>query len=114
LEGVGFEELLLRQQKAGMNGVNPWPGIAGTLCGDKRIAALVHSGHCGRSGKETGTESTGTGTIGVFQTFSAGSCGEVGAMGTSDKRFPQRVRARCSPSLNNVSPSRRVTFFFVQ
>jgi len=51
---------------------------------------------------------------GWFKTFASGSEGEVGSAGISEMRFPQRVRARCLPSLRSVSPLCSVTFFFVQ
>ncbi len=44
------------------------------------------------------------GASGAAKTSFAGCSGETGAAGISDKRFPQRVRASCSPSEISVSP----------
>jgi len=43
-----------------------------------------------------------------------GSLFNTGATGPSEIRFPQRVLAMCSPSVNTVSPAGRFSRFFVQ
>src|SRR5208283_2551183 len=68
----------------------------------------------GSGGGEPVVEGEMRGGSGWFNTFSAGSEGEVGSVGSSEMRFPQRVRARCLPSLRSVSPLCSVTFLFVQ
>jgi len=68
----------------------------------------------GGIGSDLVVKSGQLGATGGFIVSSAGSAGEVGATGTSEMRLPQRVRARCTPSVRRVSPACIVTLFFVQ
>ena len=45
---------------------------------------------------------------------SVGSSADTGVSGDSDSRFPHRVRASCSPSVINASPSAILNGRFVQ
>jgi len=100
------------QQKMGKKGGRPGPFSPGTPGKDNE--GTDPSDQIGSGRGELVVDAGTRGGNGWFKTICAGSEGEVGSAGTSEMRFPQRVRAKCWPSLRIISPLCKVTFFFVQ
>ncbi len=101
--------------KMGKFGVLPAPGTP--LGGRPPKAIMVgaaSSDQIGAEGRESVVAIGGCGKTGPLMTSAGGSAGDIGPAGTSATRLPQRVRARCSPSVSSVSPACSVTSFFVQ
>jgi hypothetical protein len=68
----------------------------GLLESDATVKGLsIHTGSPARGSRAS---SGNRGAIGAFITDAGGSAGCVGATGDSDKRLPQRVRAKFLPS----------------
>ena len=96
-------------------------GIIGTTGGMKiepgvcsgTTIVVVGGATSGNAGNVSGAAKSAP-SAGIAIASGAGSSFSTGPTGTSDKRFPQRVRAVCSPSVTTVSPAGIVSLFFVQ
>jgi len=104
----------------GVDGVPPIGKSGGTIGmkmdpGVCRGTTIVVAGGTasGNSGADSGAAS-GPPSAGISIASGDGSGINTGPMGASEMRFPQRVRAMCSPSVTTVSPAGRFSLFYVQ
>jgi len=93
--------------------MTPPPGGNGEPGGVPEVVGgvLVGTGSPGNPGglKAPGEPGNSSATSGADS--SSGPAAKIGPAGTSDKRFPQRVLATCSPSVITVSPFKSIIGF---
>jgi len=92
-------------------------GMLGTMmeagvCGGRTIV-VAGGAASGNSSDDSGAASSPL-SAGISIASGDGSVFSTGPTGASEMRFPQRVRATCSPSVTTVSPAGRVSLFFDQ
>src|SRR5580698_4996465 len=105
----------------GVDGVPPIGksgGMIGTkmeagVCGGGTTIVVAGGAASGNSSEDSGAASSPP-AAGISIASGNGSVFSTDPTGASEMRFPQRVRAMCSPSVTTVSPARRVSLFFVQ
>ena len=107
VELLGFAQQLI----GAYGGMNPGVGEGdGESGGAIRLAVRSASARGpsrkdGSPPKASMTISGSIGAMGEFSSDSAGSEGCVGVSGGSEIRFPQRMRAKCTPSVKSASPA---------
>jgi hypothetical protein len=94
----------------------PPPGSNGEPGGVAEVVGgvLVSTGIPGSSGGAIPPGEPGNTSATSGADSSSGPAARIGPAGTSDKRFPQRVLAMCSPSVITVSPLGSIIGFLDQ